>query len=241
MSQIQVFRVTKLTILHWTLVQHTLVYQKLIRQTSLSTMLCFLLGYSVALATPTTPDVSQDKPQTVETSGTVDPEKVESTTLSPVPAYALPTEPPDVHPYFHHVSPRLGSFMDIGQYGNDKILDYTLGFTYGFRRELRKQWEFGAQLISRRLGGRLMLRQKHYWSESTEKAFRPFCTVGFGIFTRPEDGLFFATELINYTGLGSIGFEKSLEKNMSWILELELGMGFRYRTAHLMLGYMWAW
>ncbi len=181
---------------------------------------------------------TEQTPETATKSATTK-QKDDSLAITEAPPVPQELEPPDVYFFNNQITPRFGSLANFSTYSNDKVLDYTLGVHYALPRDIDKQWELGGWIISRRLGGRLMARQKRYWE--SQKAFRPYYSLGAAVFTRLEDNVFFATRLANYQAISSIGFEKSLEGRMSWMAEAELGIGSEFRTLQLVIGYVWAW
>ena len=132
-------------------------------------------------------------------------------------------EEPDVHPFTREIAPYLSLFYDLKRFTMDGISDFGLGFKYGFERQGDVQWEVGASLLSHPASGRFMFRRRVYFEPM--KKNRPYYTYGLGVFTRPEDSLFFATRLKNYTALGSLGIERSLAQQMSLWAEFEVGAG----------------
>ena len=181
-----------------------------------------------------------DKEESHSTDNQVEPIDFNEKNLSvSTPPNAKSRKIKDQHySYIQSVSPRIGTLIDTGQFGEDfgKAFKMLYGFNYMFPKNRSPQLEVGADLIKDNNG---QFHASKRWIINERSSFRAFYKLGGTIAAIGKEGFATFTNFDNYYARATIGLEDYYKDPMSIRLELEIAANFENVFAYLTFGYSW--
>jgi hypothetical protein len=130
---------------------------------------------------------------------------------------------------------RVGPNIDSDY--NDGKADLAAGADFLFPAGLLANYEAGADWMSEGRG-QVYLSRRYIFARSS---FRPYATLGIGVRIVTAEQMVTFIRLTNYHLRGGVGFESLIDNNLSYRLDIHMGLGIESANGTMSLGLVWGW